>query len=226
MWWAVLGFAAGQLVGGLLGTVVAVASGTPASKLTTSVPVVLAGEIGLWAGLLGACLLVSRRYGTRSLGRDFGLGFKPVDIFYGLGAAIAALAVDIVVSSAFLHTRFHGSNTQLLTGQRNNNAAFAVVTLIVAVGAPFFEELFFRGLIRTALLSRLAPGAAVLGQAVLFGLAHYQPSNGPGNVSVIVGIAGIGLVLGIVAQRTGRLGAGMIGHGLFNLTVAVLAIAR
>ncbi|MGH9095111.1 MAG: lysostaphin resistance A-like protein, partial [Acidimicrobiales bacterium] len=121
------------------------------------------------------------------------------------------------------HTSLHGTNTQIITGQRNNHAGFAVVAVIAAVGAPFFEELFFRGLLRTALAARLGAVGAVFAQAALFGLSHYQPTNGLGNVQVVVAIAAVGLVLGFTAHITRRLGAGMIGHCLFNL-VAVIAI--
>lgn len=224
LWWAAVGFVAGELAGGLLAAVAATALGVSAANITTSAPILLIGEVGLWAGMIGACLVVSRRYGTGSFRRDLTFGFRPVDVVYGILAAIGALIVDAVVSGAFLHTRFHGTNTQLITGQKAGSAGLVVVTLIVAVGAPFFEELFFRGVVRLALASRMRPALAVVGQAVLFGLAHYQSGAGWGNVSVIIGISGIGLVLGITAQRSGRLGAGMIGHGLFNLTVALLVI--
>lgn len=224
-WWGLLGFAIGEVMGGGLAAVAVVVTGTPASELTTSAPVTVVGEIGLWAGLFGACILVSHRYGTGSLRRDFTLGFRPIDLAIGTGAALAALIIDVVVGNAFLHTRFRGTNTQLITGQRHNSTGFVIVTLIVAIGAPFFEELFFRGFLRSALRSRLGPTGAIWGQAALFGLAHFQVGTGWGNVSIIIGIAGVGVVLGYTAERSGRLGAGMIGHGLFNLVVALLTVA-
>ena len=224
VWWGLLGFVVGELLGGILATGAALAAGTPLSHTTDSPLVTLAGEIGLWGGLLGACILVSRRYGTRSLRRDYRLLVRPVDLGIGALVALAALVVDSVVGGVFLHSRFQGTNTQLLTGQRHNGAGFVVVTLIAAVGAPFFEELFFRGLLRTALRARLGPVGAIGVQAVLFGLAHFDGSTGWGNVSVVVAITGVGLILGYTAERSGRLGPGMIGHGLFNLVVAILTL--
>ncbi len=226
VWWAFGGFVAGEIAGSIMAAVAAVATGTPSSQLTTSAPLTLIGEFGLWAGMLTACVVVSRRYATGSLKRDLLLRFRTVDLAIGALAAFAAFLVDLVVGAIFLHTRFHGSNTQLLTGQRHDRAGFVVVTLIVAIGAPFFEELFFRGLLRRALASRLGPAVAVVAQAGLFGLAHFEPGNGLGNVSVIVAIAGVGLVLGFTVRQTGRLGSSMVGHGLFNLVVAVLAVTH
>jgi uncharacterized protein len=219
VWYAVLGLVVGELVGGLLAGIAYAFTGHPNSAVVT-----LLGEIGLWSGMFGSAIYVSRRFGTGSLARDFTLRFRPVDIGVGLLVAAAGIALSAIASTAFSGTRFAGTNTQIITGQRHNSAGIAVVTVIVALGAPFFEELFFRGLIRTALLGWLGPTGAIIGQGLLFGLAHYVPSNGLGNVSVIVTIAALGMVLGFAAQRTGRLGAGMVGHSLFNLVAAIAVV--
>jgi membrane protease YdiL (CAAX protease family) len=187
--------------------------------------VTLVGEFGLWGGMISACLLVSHRYGTGSLRRDYTLAFRPGDVWTGVCIAVGGTVMSAVASGIFAGSRFAGTNTQLITGQKDDGVGFAIVTLIVALGAPFFEELFFRGLIRTALAARLGPGRAVVAQGLLFGLAHYEPSNGWGNVAVIVIIAGLGMILGYAALRTRRLGAGMIGHSLFNLITTIVLLA-
>jgi membrane protease YdiL (CAAX protease family) len=220
VWWGLLGLLVGEIIGGITGGIAAAVTGSSTGAATT-----LVGEIGLWAGMLGSCLLVSHRYATGSLRDDFGLSFKTSDIGAGLGAAAIGLVLSVLVGSLFANSRFSGTNTQIITGQRHNRAGFAVVTVIVAIGAPVFEELFFRGLIRLALASRLGPIGAVWGQAALFGLAHFQPNTGLRNVSVVVAIGCLGVVLGYTAYLTGRLGAGIIAHGTFNtiVTIAVLA---
>lgn len=185
----------------------------------------LAGELGLWAGMIGAVLVVSRNYGSRSLREDFGLALRPVDLAVGLGVAVIGLVVVQVVGAVFAGTRFAGSNTQILSGERGHPAGVVVVTLIVAVGAPVFEELFFRGLIRTALASKLGGQGAVWGQALLFGLAHLGEAHGLGNVSVVLSLVLLGAVLGYTAMLTRRLGGGMVAHGLFNLTAALVVFA-
>jgi uncharacterized protein len=220
LWWALLGLAAGEIAGSALAGVVAAATGN-----STSAVVTLMGEFGLWGGMLASCVVVSRRYGTSSLRRDFTLGIRVRDIWVGVAVAAIGTALSAISSGLFSGSRFEGSNTQILTGQRHNGVGFVIVTLIVALGAPIFEELFFRGLIRTALTSRLGPARAVVAQGLLFGLAHYEPSNGLGNVSVIVTIAALGIILGYAALRTRRLGAGMVGHGLFNLIATLIVLA-
>jgi membrane protease YdiL (CAAX protease family) len=221
LWWALLGLAVGEVVGSALALGVGSAMGAP----VTAAGPELAGEIGLWAGMLGAVLMASRLYGQRSLRGDFGFALRPVDLAIGLGAAVTGLALVQVVGAVFAGTRFAGSNTQILSNQRGHPVGIVVVTVLVAVGAPVFEELFFRGLIRTALASKFGSHGAVWGQAVLFGLAHLGEAQGLGNVSVVFSLVMLGAVLGYTAMLTRRLGGGMIAHGLFNLTAVLVVFA-
>ncbi|HET9691429.1 MAG TPA: CPBP family glutamic-type intramembrane protease [Acidimicrobiales bacterium] len=218
-WWALAGLLAGEIVGGLLAAVVTALGGSSTGAGTT-----LAGEVGLWAGMAATAVLVSRRYGTGSLRRDYGLRFAPADLGWGVLVALGGFVLEAILGAAFHGSRFAGSNTQLITGEKGHTTGFLVITVIVAVGAPLFEELFFRGLLRTALRSALGPTWAAVGSGALFGLAHATPGNGYGNVEVVVVIGAFGVLLALVANRTGRLAAGMVGHGLFNLvaTVSVL----
>lgn len=216
-WWGLVGAVAGLVFSGILQLI---ATGIfPGSDAAT----VLFGEIGLWAALAGTCVLVSRAYGTGRLSEDFGLRFDRSDVAVGIGASILLLIVAGVIGGLFAHTSFRGSNTSIIDKQNGNTVGVVIVALVAAVGAPIFEELFFRGFLRRALASRIG-GAAVWAQALLFGIAHYQFGIGWQNISVMVAITGLGIVLGYVAQRTGRLAAGMIAHGLFNLFVTLTIV--
>ncbi|MDQ2727385.1 MAG: CPBP family intramembrane metalloprotease [Actinomycetota bacterium] len=217
--WAVGFLAGGAVVGSVLAGVVAAATGSPTGSGTT-----LAGEIGLWSGMATAAVFVSRRHGTGSLRNDFGLALNWRDLWPGALALGVGLVLTNLVAAAFSGSRFAGSNTQIIAGQKHNGLGFAVITVIVAVGAPVFEELFFRGVLRTALAGRLGSHAAVWIQAGLFGLAHYQPTGGLGNVSIILIVGSLGVVLGYTARATRRLGPGMIAHGLFNSIQVALVL--
>jgi membrane protease YdiL (CAAX protease family) len=184
----------------------------------------LSGVIGLWTGLGGTCVFVSRKYGTGSLAEDFGLGIQPSDLWAGVLAALVCFFVVGIIGSLFAGTRLHGSNTKIITNEHGNTVGVAVVTVIVAIGAPFFEELFFRGFLRRAFSARIGM-MAIPAQAICFGLAHFQFGLGLGNVSVVMATAAMGVVLGYTAHLTRRLGAGMVAHGLFNLVVTLTIIA-
>jgi uncharacterized protein len=184
----------------------------------------LLGEAGLWVAMLATVVFVSHRFGTASLQRDYGLGIKAKDPLWGLCAAVVAFLGAGLVLEVFSGTKFSGSNDQIITQQKGHEAGIVLVTLIVALGAPFFEELFFRGFLRTALQARFGRHGAVWLQAVFFGLAHAgEASTALGNVSVVLAMFTVGVVLGYTAMLTGRLGAGMVAHCLFNL-VAVASV--
>ena len=87
--------------------------------------------------------------------------------------------------------------------------AIAVLFLFLAVGAPLVEELFFRGLLLRSLARRFGPVVATLGSAVAFGLAHFE-------LLQLAALILFGLVLALLAERTGRLGPGIVAHATFN----------
>ena len=194
-------------------------SGSATGPVTT-----LLSEMGLWTGMLGTVIFVSRRYGSASLRRDFGLGIRGTDVLWGFAAVAAALIVSEIVVAVFAGTKFAGSNDQIISQQKGHEAGLVILTLIVELGAPFFEELFFRGFLRTALQERFGAGGAVWLQAAFFGFAHVGESKtAAGNVTVVLALFLVGVVLGYTAKLTRRLGAGMLAHCLFNL-VAVASV--
>ncbi|MDP9075472.1 MAG: CPBP family intramembrane metalloprotease [Actinomycetota bacterium] len=216
-WWAVAGVITGLVIAGLLqGVALLVFPGSDPAAI-------LMGEVGLWIGLGGTCVVVSRRFGAGSLAEDFGLRFAWVDLAYGPMAAIGCIVVAGGLGAIFAGTRFAGSNTDIITNQKGNTVGVAIVAVIAALGAPLFEELFFRGLLQRALSTRLGFGAVVV-QALLFGLAHFQAHLGLRNVSIVIVIAGVGFVLGCAAWLNQRLGTGIVAHGLFNMFVTLSVI--
>jgi membrane protease YdiL (CAAX protease family) len=85
------------------------------------------------------------------------------------------------------------------------------------IGAPFFEELFFRGVVMRALArifgrwgGWVGPGLAITGSGLLFGLAHAESLQ-------LLGLGIFGIILGVVSYRTGRLGMNIVAHASFNL---------
>jgi len=80
-----------------------------------------------------------------------------------------------------------------------------VLAVLVCVGSPIVEELFFRGLLLRSLLGsfeQLGRGSACSLDrvtALVFALVHFEALQ-------FLGLAGFGVVLGVLAWRTGRLG--------------------
>jgi len=233
MWllFGVLGFLAGQILAGIFIAVAAAVSGhshdLSAIARLSEPPTwyIVSTLLGLWAGFLGAPWVASRAKGTGSLVRDVGLRFRWIDLLgiaIGIGGQLLVALIYIPISQHVhdFNQKFDAPSQKLTGG--SHGLGFVVIALLTVVGAPFFEELFFRGLLLRA-LARLfgtwghwvGPALAIVITGVLFGLAHAESLQ-------LIGLAVFGIILSFVSYRTGRLGMNMVSHATFNL-VAVVA---
>lgn len=85
----------------------------------------------------------------------------------------------------------------------------AAVVVLCVVG-PVGEELVFRGLLQRGAERIMGPRQAVLLAAALFAAVHLQPY-------FVAGLFVVGLMVGLVYQRTQSLLACIYVHGLYNL---------
>jgi CAAX protease family protein len=216
---AAAGFLVGLLASGLVAGTWAAVSGS--TRVTLGA--LAASQAGLWVGLLGAPVLATRRKGTGDLGRDFGLSVRWSDTV--LGVPVGILCQLVLVPLIYLPLQDLVSRKELeapvrRVTNRAHGVGFFVLAVVVIVGAPVVEELFFRGLVLRSLQRRFGEGWAVAGSAVAFGLAHFEPLQLPALVA-------LGVVLAVLALRTGRLGPGMFAHAAFNaVTIIALALQR
>ncbi len=197
--------------------------------------------IALWAGFVAAVVVATRmaapdnvgdradRKGMGSVVRDYGLTLRPwPDIPLGIVAGVASQYLLVPVLEAPLLPFVHHLYTRLGHPAQNlTSHAFGpglvVLAVLVCVGSPLVEELFFRGLFLRALLGsfeklgpRLGPAVSIVVTALVFALVHFEALQ-------FLGLAGFGVVLGCLAWRTGRLGPSIVAHMAFN-TVTIIAI--
>lgn len=213
-------------LGGLLAAVVLAAAGSAVASVVAPHSVLvllLASQTGLWAGFLGAVIIASRRYGSGNAWRDFGVRMRGTDVARGFVISlIGRLAgIALVIPLVGISSKFAGSDVQPFVKALGNPGLVTALAVIALVGAPFVEELFFRGLLLRSLLPVAGTTGAIGIQAAVFALAHLRPSYGLGNVSVFAAIVVMGIVQGIVAERYRRLGPVMASHAFFNLAALV-----
>lgn len=92
-----------------------------------------------------------------------------------------------------------------------------VLVLWIALLSPLIEELFFRGLVLTALRERFPSWAAVAGQAALFAAMHLDPIR-------VLYLFGFGLVLGYLVKRSSSLVPAILVHVAINTVSVISAI--
>jgi hypothetical protein len=230
---ALVGFLVGQIAGYLLvvaAAAVAHRSVTATAKLAAPPQwYVVSSLVGVWIGFAVGPLIASRIAGTHRMLTDMGVRFRPFDAL-GVPIGVAAQgAVWLLYYPFRTHLHDYEAPVTKLTGSAHGDG-FALIAVLTIVAAPFFEELFFRGLLLRGLVRMVgAPAgsgrfaavatlaAALVLDGLLFAAAHAE-------VQQFTGLALFGVLLGYMSWRTGRQGMNMVAHASFNM-VTVVAIA-
>jgi len=185
-------------------------------------------QMGLWIGLVGAPVLATRRKGSGSLATDFGWRFRWIDLAFGAAAALVALVVVVPVVGLLLRPLLGDPDVSQPVRNLVDEArgpALVGLFLIAAVGAPLVEELFFRGLLLRSVQKSLGTVWAIAGSSVFFGLAHPNDLPYQAQIVVMVALAALAVVLATLAVRTGRLGASIVAHAVFNAINLAVVLA-
>lgn len=195
------------------------------AELTQNPLVVLAGLLGLWVGLLGVPIYASYRKGAHSLATDFWFRFDwkrdiPLGVLLAVGLRVADMGLGALGQWVGLSPE-DMSNGQFMSG----HSLLPTVVLIVAatLAAPVIEELFFRGLTLQAVMRRYGAATGVVVSSLLFGLMHLQ-SFTAGGLFIVVVTGTLGAVFAITTLRTGRMGAGVVGHVAFNASGVLIML--
>lgn len=180
--------------------------------------VILVGVTVPWIGLAGWPLAVTawRGNGPRI---DLGLRLRWPEVGWGAAAGLVALVLAGLAAAAttLLDDSVTSSAAEIAAQLQEEAGRLSVVVFALAVvlGAPFVEEVFFRGLLFASLRKR---GVSVLWTiaitSVAFAAFHLEPMR-------FLILLPTGIVLGWVRWRTGSLGAAMVAHGVVNAPGAV-----
>jgi membrane protease YdiL (CAAX protease family) len=170
-------------------------------------------------------VIAVRRHGTGRL-RDLGLRARWVDLPMGIGFGLACLFGVGIIAAAIRSIGIEPHRAGLLEPLHRNALTVVVVLFIAVVGAPFVEELFFRGLLMSGLVARFGTALGIILQAIVFGLVHLGPTDARGNLGVFLLIAPVGAALGLLRFGFKRLGTGMFTHASYNAVIMAVALLR
>lgn len=135
--------------------------------------------------------------------------------------AVGALALSQALESlALLLGVGPGANLDWIGRTLAGAGPVGFLLAVVVIGglAPVGEELFFRGFMQTRLRQAWSAGPAILVTALAFGLIHGEWVHG-------VLATGIGIYLGLVAERAGSVIPAVLCHVANNAASVVLSAA-
>ncbi len=179
-------------------------------------------QVPLWIGLLVVPLVATRLRGRGPV-LDLGLRttFRDAPIGLAIGIACQFVLVPLVTLPVFLLSDVDQEELEAPAREMTDKATgmgVIVLVLVVVVGAPLAEEVFYRGMMQRTFARRLPIWPTMILTSLLFGASHLQLLQFPA-------LAAFGLVLSIIAHRTGRLGRNIWAHVGFNATTVVLLLA-
>ena len=178
-----------------------------------------------WAVLVGWPWWVSRTKGSGSMARDFGLAMRWTDPLLGIAGGVMALACSAAL--ALTYTAVFGgdapTNADIVASESRSVSVFILLFVIVAVGTPIAEEVFFRGLVLGAARKSWGVVAGVLFSSMMFGAIHIQAGLASwAFVGLVTGIYGVVFAL-LRVWSQGRIAGAIVAHMTVNgVAVAVI----
>jgi membrane protease YdiL (CAAX protease family) len=213
----------GQKLAGWIALVTALAALNYASRFTSGKPppdtlyrydTAISGVV-FYAVTFGLLLWIARGLSHSELGLR-APGSWPRAIGFAFGMLVALLVVEVALEAVLHATREQGLEPS--HWDPSKAIPFALNAVVVAVVAPFVEELTFRG-VGFALLGRFGIVAAVVGTAIAFAADH-------GLVEGFPALFVFGIAVALVRLRTRSVYPGMLLHACFNALALFQAIAR
>ncbi len=178
--------------------------------------------------IIGVLWWASRRKGQRSLTRDFGWRLRPRDwwwLFVGVGVTIG-LGILLAPINALLPKNEEVQSVARDLANITRPSAVILAILAVCVLAPATEELLFRGALLRSLQRRTTDGWAIAIQGTIFGLIHASGTSFDlSAIPTLAALTILGVLLGVIATRSGSLSRTMLIHAGFN-AVALLQLLR
>lgn len=188
--------------------------------------VLAVSAVTLWLPFMLMLRVLSMRSGSGSVRRDFAISFTAKDLWgvpLGLLSQLVVVVAVTIPFSWFFPSVFNSENVEKRATDLFNTATggwMVVLILVVVFGAPFVEEVIYRGFIQQYLGSSISKISALIVSSLLFAGIHFQVAEFPG-------LFAFSIVLGLCFMRTQRLGLAIVTHVAFNATaLAALALTQ
>jgi len=161
-------------------------------------------------------------YWRKSTPRDLGLRYY--SIFKTLWYTFLALLAIFILSFSYVYIVSSAFNIEAPTSKieqlvRGRNISTNILLVVVAVVAPFSEEIFFRGFLYSAFKKAWGINAGLFLSSLLFALAHME-------IYSFIPIFLIGWILAYMFEKTRSLFPVIFLHAIYNLILILLLLGQ
>ena len=190
------------------------------------------GMMGMY--LAAGCALAALLWRVRGFGRAIGFQARLGDVFTAAGWLALSMPILLLLGVALmaLLSALRGSppettaHTALTALSEGVDPWGVLVMVLVVIGAPFVEEVIYRGCVQSAIRRAAGQGArgawlAITITTVIFAAVHL------GTVAwyALPILIGLSIVLGVAYERSGRLSVPILIHAGFNALQLVYTLA-
>jgi membrane protease YdiL (CAAX protease family) len=186
-------------------------------------PVILTTLIASWAGMLIAVWWAGTHKGDKDWRKLLKWHFQwkrdiPIAIAFTIIFRLFEQGVGYVLQAAGVDPEGLG-NSSLVTDQ--SGIWLVLVIIGASIGAPFVEEIFFRGMFLSVAVRNWGRVIGVILVSAVFGIMHAQTTLASSIYTIaITGL--IGVALALLVLKTNRLGTSISAHVLFNSSAVIL----
>ena len=185
------------------------------------IPLVPVLVVGQFASALGVLYwMASKRRKRGEMLAPYGFTFHPGHIWDGIraySATLPLLTIAMIVWTKLVHIdALDDKNAAFqLLESANGGLTAGMIMLMTSVGAPIFEEMFFRGFLLTPVWLRVRPWVGMAAVSVFFAGLH--PVTDWGAIFVL------GMGFAYWRHRTQSITPGIIAHALQNGLTSLIA---
>ncbi|MBM3702542.1 MAG: CPBP family intramembrane metalloprotease [Actinobacteria bacterium] len=177
---------------------------------------------GIQTALMLAVVWFFAIFRRKSNLRDLGLRYYSIakTIWYSFLSLLAIFFVSFLymfLMNSLFGIENPGSKIEILVGNRSISSNILLV--VVAVIAPFSEEVFFRGFLYSAFKKSWGVNVALLLSSFLFAIVHLELYS---FIPLII----IGWLLAYLFEKTKSLLMPIFLHGVYNLILILILLGR
>jgi uncharacterized protein len=152
---------------------------------------------------------------TRSIPFDIAMGLLTFFVAFPVIALIGE-CVDMLLYAFFGLENYEQVAVRYLKTNISSARAMLIPLFTILIAAPTIEEFLFRGCLQTFLKNKMSIKKAIFSSSLCFALFHFAPTQGLGNISLIISLFSFALFLGFIYERQASLFASISLHITFN----------